>query len=112
MPSPQIKCSKPPRSPPPMYEYVPSTRPSNKVKEQDIEMKANESKEQHLNTPEACKTEEQDIDIKLSMNEGQNLEVKSNENNKEDLEMKENIAYSPAQKIVALPPEDSIAECY
>ena len=93
IPSPQIKCTKPPRPPPPIYEYVPSTRPSGKVKQQDIEMKASESEDQYLDTPEASKTKEQDLDIRLNMNEGQNLEVKSNENSEEDLEMKENIAY-------------------
>ena len=73
LPSPQIQPSKPPRSSPPIYEYVPSTRPSGKVKQQDIEMKASESEEQHLDTPEA-------------------LEMK------QDLEMKENLAYCPTQK--------------
>ena len=76
-------------------------------------MNASKSKaEQHVDRPEASKTEEQDIDMKLNMNEGQNLEVKSNENNVEDLEMKENIAYCPVKKIAALPPEDSITLCY
>ena len=78
LPSQQIKRPKPPRPPSPIYEYVPSTRPSGKVKEPNIEMKASESEEQHLDTPEA-------------------LEMKSNENNEQGLEMKENLAYRPTQ---------------
>ena len=107
----QIKRPKPPRPPPPIYEYVPSKRPSDnlKVKEQDIEVKASESEEQHLDTPEASKAKEQDVDMKLNINEGQSLEMTLIENSEQDLEMKENIAYHPTQKIIALPPEDSIA---
>ena len=75
------------------------------MKQQDIEMQASEIEEQHLDTPEASKTKEQDVDIKLNMNEGQDLEMKSKEI---DLEMKENIVYCPTQKIIALPPEDLI----
>ena len=53
MPSPQTKRPKPPRPPPPIYEYVPSTKPPAEVKEQEknliMEMKAgNKSEEQCL----------------------------------------------------------------
>ena len=90
----QVRHPKPPRPPPPIYEYVPSTRPATRsskaAKEQDIdvEMKASESEVQYLDidTPEVSKTEKWDLDAKLYMNEG---------HNRNDLEMKDNIAYRP-----------------
>ena len=92
----QVRHPKPPRPPPSIYEYIPSTRPatcsSKAAKEQDIdaEMKASKSEEQHLDidVPEVSKTEKRDLDVKLYMNE---------EHNKNDLEMKDNIAYHPTQ---------------
>ena len=102
VPSPQIKRPKPPRFPPPIYEYVPSTRPSDKAKEQNIEMKASKHEEQCLEMPKVSEGEEQDLksDIKLTMNEGQNLEVKSAKSDiRQDLETIENIVYCPTQII-------------
>ena len=100
MPSSQTKCPKPPRPPPPIYEYVPSTRPSGKVKEQNIEMKTSKSDEHCLEMPKVSEIKEQDLgsDINLAVKECQNLEMKSNEINEQDPEMKENIAYCPTQK--------------
>ena len=100
----QTKRPKPSRPPPPIYEYVPSTKPSSEVKEQDkiMEMKAGKSEEQCLDAAETNETNERDLDVKLNMDEGQNLEVEPNENKVDDLEIKDNIAYCSTQKIVAL----------
>ena len=97
MPSPQIKRPKPPRPPPPIYEYVPPTRPSADV---DMKTKVSMGEEQ---TPEASETNEQCLDV--NMNEEKSLEIESDKNiinEEEGLELKENVAY---QKIVAKPME-------
>ena len=48
--SPQTKHPKPPRPPPPIYEYVPSTKPSAEVKEQEqiMEMEAGKSEDRAM----------------------------------------------------------------
>ena len=99
VPSPQMKRPKPPRPPPPIYEYVPSTRPSGKVKEQNIEMKSSKSEEQCLDIMLEVNKTKEDLDMKWTLNEGHNLsEMKSNKNSEQDLEMKENIAYCQTRK--------------
>ena len=68
VPSPQIKRPKPPRPPPPIYEYVPAARPSDKAKEQNIEIKASKSEEQCYSIEMSKVSESEEQDLKLDIN--------------------------------------------